>query len=222
MPEPGTVLNDRCQGQGGGRGDRWRCRKPLGTPRLPGGGASPRGPSRWREAGSPAMHACTGLYGLYRSVDTVFDVRARMSESRPLRLRPEPVQGTMQHAQMPLRRSQRLGQCDTTRYDRLGYWLRLGSVCGAPTTRPMISSRLCAWPLPVAAWPLLFFSFASRLLSPFCPFCFYPSRLFGRVVVFVVVVVVVVMIIWSLAGPRQASPGHFQAPQIDSIDRHCA
>lgn len=74
------------------------------------------------------MHACTEL-GSY----VLCSMRVRVSESQPLRLRPEPVQGTLQHAQMSLRRSQRLGQsgqceCDTARYDRLGYWLRLGFV----------------------------------------------------------------------------------------------
>lgn len=37
MQDAGSVLNDRCQGLGSGTRDRWRSRKPLGTPRLPGG-----------------------------------------------------------------------------------------------------------------------------------------------------------------------------------------
>lgn len=205
------VQNQHARGRDGVKQSvtrpRRRKRRPVEMPQSLGNSSSAgwwsipkKGLAGGGKAGSPKVHACTGLYGLYCSVDTVFDARARVSESRPLRLRPEPDQGTMQHAQMPLRRSQRLGQCDMTRFDRLGYWLRLGSVCGVPSTQPMISSHLCAWPLPVTVWPLLFISFPPRLLFLFCPFFFYPFRLFGRVVVLMLVVVMI--IIWSLAGPR--------------------
>lgn len=82
------------------------------------------------------MHARTELESY-----VLCSMRERVSESQPLRLRPEPVQGTLQHAQMLLRRSQRLGQCerDTARYDRLGYWLRLGFVECMQVPRPMNS-----------------------------------------------------------------------------------
>lgn len=103
------------------------------------------------------MHACTELESY-----VLCSMRERVSESQPLRLRPEPVQGTLQYAQMLLRRSQRLGQCaSVTRHATIGlvtgFVLDSWSACRSPT------NDLCACLLPVGVCRL----FISPLLGSF-------------------------------------------------------